>query len=355
MPPVSNAINEVLRRKIDSSSSDICSRCLCVREPDVTPVLLNVYDVGRFTVIRQLNNGLRSFGQGGLFHVAIEVHDWEWSFGMTVNPDDPGVYKCVPRANPDHNYRCTVKLLPTALPPSAVQAMLAVARGKWTGGRYDVLRNNCGHFCESLALALGAGPLPRWVLFSSKTSTTIEEASAGAVGGIIMSEDVGSPASAALKPKATPKVVRAQSFEARPSASKQTHNSGASAAAERRKQRKDARNVAVQVAKAAADAVDTVTDAAVAVAADTAAAAAVAAEGAATTGRALVRQARTAELEPARAASLAAAAHRRERHHLVPVRSSRLRRTRPTGANQRATARPRPTARNHTARRAQAA
>ena len=151
--------------------------------PSSSPVRLNVYDVGRTSIVQQFNQvSVVWLGQSGLFHVAVEVYGREWSFGKTAVPTETGIFCCEPRANPDHNYRCTVELQPTSLSRAAIEARLRTTADTWVGGKYDLLRKNCVHFCEQMAHMLAAGPLPQWVMKSSKAAAEMDSASAGAVG-----------------------------------------------------------------------------------------------------------------------------------------------------------------------------
>ena len=185
-----------------------------------SPVRLNVYDVGRTGIVQQFNHvSVVWLGQSGLFHVAVEVYGREWSFGKTAVPTDTGIFCCEPRANPDHNYRCTVELQPTSLSRAAIEARLRMTSDTWVGGKYDLLRKNCVHFCEQMALMLAAGPLPQWVMKSSKAAAEMDSASAGAVGvaaGALGLQSAVSQARAAQRSRAKQPgmtVKRAASFD----------------------------------------------------------------------------------------------------------------------------------------------
>ena len=203
--------------------------CSCLRDcipssSKPTPVLLHVYDVGRSAIVNQLNNGLSLVGhKGGLFHVAIEVNGWEWSFGKTDSAYESGIHKCEPRQNSSHRYRCTVPLRPTPLNVATVDALLtqltstaSAAGRKWRGTQYNVLRHNCCHFCEFFAVALCAGPLPKWILASSNTAAKIDDKAGGV--GAVAADTLSSHSSKAAPPmrKGTPLVKRATSFDLRP-------------------------------------------------------------------------------------------------------------------------------------------
>merc|ERR1719433_2358201 len=46
----------------------------------------------------------------------------------------------------------------------------------WTGDAYDYLEQNCCHFSDALALALGVGSIPLWVLNLAKAGSVVRRA-----------------------------------------------------------------------------------------------------------------------------------------------------------------------------------
>ncbi|KAK9792019.1 hypothetical protein WJX73_000089 [Symbiochloris irregularis] len=126
-------------------------------------VQLHVYDVTaqHANAIKNFNTFGREVGMGGIFHGGVEVNQLEWSYGYA--PSGSGVYSCKPKVNPMYAYRESVALGVTPLSASQVKAAIAKLRKKWMGPEYELLTNNCLHFCDVLAEALQVPKIPAWL------------------------------------------------------------------------------------------------------------------------------------------------------------------------------------------------
>ncbi|CAG9464018.1 unnamed protein product [Pedinophyceae sp. YPF-701] len=133
----------------------------------MTEVFLHVYDVQSDS--EKTNTRLKNFnwfvkdvvGVGGIFHGAIEVLGYEWSFGYCE--EGSGVYPCRPKVNPMYNYKETVSLGHTALSTEEIKAILRDMQYHWPGQSYHILDRNCNGFCEELARRLGVKVPPGWL------------------------------------------------------------------------------------------------------------------------------------------------------------------------------------------------
>lgn len=128
-------------------------------------VFLNVFDLASALTIpnaMMCNTMVKSLGA---FHAAVEVYGEEWSFYRTPNAHSCGVCKSLrPRHHPVHVYRQSVNLGVTTLRDWEVRYLIrARLAPKWLGGNYDLLHQNCIHFCEELLLHLGSKGVPPWV------------------------------------------------------------------------------------------------------------------------------------------------------------------------------------------------
>lgn len=141
-----------------------------------SPVTLNVYDVSNNSKIETINNTMKPFGYGGIFHAAIEIHGKEYSFGGTLNKRSnvSGIFPCMPKQCPMHNYRESVFLGDCELDDQQVQSILKVLRPKWMARTYNVFRKNCAFFSREFAIELGVGDLPEWVYSLAMTAESIE-------------------------------------------------------------------------------------------------------------------------------------------------------------------------------------
>jgi len=131
-------------------------------EAAVAPVFLNVYELGHGAFVRGVNAVSRDFlSQGGIFHVGIEVHGKEWSFGATTK-QMCGIFPCLPRLCSMHSYRETVYLGDCGKSDQEVKALLRGIKNLWPGTTYNWLHKNCIHFAAEFCELLNIGELPRW-------------------------------------------------------------------------------------------------------------------------------------------------------------------------------------------------
>lgn len=139
-----------------------------------TPVLLHVYDVGHSSWIANLNSTTSAFG--GVFHGGVEVHGREFSFGGCEQADLCGIFGCKPRGCVLHTYRETVYLGDCRLGRTQVSSILKAMKKDWPGATYDMLRNNCCHFCNEFAIELGVGEIPSWTFRLAKVGAALKDA-----------------------------------------------------------------------------------------------------------------------------------------------------------------------------------
>lgn len=142
----------------------------CAVEPPVKEggldVCLNIYDVSQATFIQRVNNVLANeylpLKFGGVFHAAVEIHGLEWSFAKTPHGQS-GIECWQPRGHPLHHFRETVQLNSTDMSAETLADVISDIIEEYPGSSYDLLRNNCCHFCEDFCGRLGAGPFPSWL------------------------------------------------------------------------------------------------------------------------------------------------------------------------------------------------
>jgi len=125
--------------------------------------MLNVYDLTQSCLVGAFNQAALVLIRGGIFHVAVEVWQREYSFGFS--DWGTGVACAMPRRDTSHTYRGSVQLGLTdfsAKECHTVVARLALA-DDWQGRQYNSLAHNCTHFARELVSHLGAAPVPDWV------------------------------------------------------------------------------------------------------------------------------------------------------------------------------------------------
>eukprot|EP01012_Entosiphon_sulcatum_P039595 TRINITY_DN5232_c0_g1_i1.p2 TRINITY_DN5232_c0_g1~~TRINITY_DN5232_c0_g1_i1.p2 ORF type:complete len:200 (+),score=37.61 TRINITY_DN5232_c0_g1_i1:166-765(+) len=121
-----------------------------------TEVRLMVYD------LFAANEWIGKVGLGG-YHCAISVYGIEYSYGGTDCPEDDqtGVYE-IPEGSADLDLREFIVLGEVELNRRQVDRIVDSMRPQFLAADYHILRQNCIHFCEALALRLGMEGIPRW-------------------------------------------------------------------------------------------------------------------------------------------------------------------------------------------------
>lgn len=110
------------------------------------PVVLHIYDLSRLELDADGTTFLSCPGTT-TFHVALEVHSMEWSFGLVngVCCGSPG------KAFDDHK---EVVLGRTNISAEDFFVLIAQLQSVWFAGDYDISLHNCCHFCEALCETL---------------------------------------------------------------------------------------------------------------------------------------------------------------------------------------------------------
>lgn len=134
-------------------------------------VQLHIYDLSGSRMVSHANKLFRSLGTG-VFHAAVEVYGLEWSFGFS--PSGSGVFCCPPKTCELHHYRESIDLGITDVSEEDFDRIVERLKLRWQGRHYDMLYQNCCHFCDNLAKALGVDPLPDWVNNLAAAGATLD-------------------------------------------------------------------------------------------------------------------------------------------------------------------------------------
>jgi len=126
--------------------------------PELQPVTLHVYDLSE--ELKTTNRVLKSLGTG-VYHAAVEVYSWEWSFGYCE--EGPGTFWLEPKSHPVFSYRQSVPMGHTELSEDEVLELIDELEQQWPGNSYDLLKRNCCDFSNEFCKRLGVGPIPGWV------------------------------------------------------------------------------------------------------------------------------------------------------------------------------------------------
>jgi len=129
----------------------------CILTGAGVPVHLNVYHLN--DAWRQSNHiSNQLFGIGGAFHVGIQVHCLEWSYG------GDGIECMEPRTQQVHVFHQSLLLGETDVSYDEVESLIEGLQSEWPGDEYDMLENNCCNFSEAFSQVLVGGSIPAWVL-----------------------------------------------------------------------------------------------------------------------------------------------------------------------------------------------
>jgi len=131
------------------------------------PVLLHIYDVSQEDSIKRINSVFAHkyapVKLGGIFHAAVEVNGLEWCFGASDDETVPGVSCMLPRNDPSHHYRQTIRLGTTRCTAEDIADIISDLVEEYPGDDYDLLRRNCCHFADDFCRRLHVGRIPLWV------------------------------------------------------------------------------------------------------------------------------------------------------------------------------------------------
>ncbi|GAA0153246.1 cysteine protease [Lithospermum erythrorhizon] len=120
-----------------------------------SPVYLNVYDLTPM-------NGYLYWAGFGIFHTGLEVHEVEYGFGAHEFPTS-GVFEVEPRQCPGFKFRKSIFIGTTYLDPTEVREFMEQLSVKYNGDSYNLIENNCNHFCEDICRRLTGKQIPKWV------------------------------------------------------------------------------------------------------------------------------------------------------------------------------------------------
>eukprot|EP00445_Apocalathium_hangoei_P015842 CAMPEP_0203897382 /NCGR_PEP_ID=MMETSP0359-20131031/40022_1 /ASSEMBLY_ACC=CAM_ASM_000338 /TAXON_ID=268821 /ORGANISM="Scrippsiella Hangoei, Strain SHTV-5" /LENGTH=350 /DNA_ID=CAMNT_0050820271 /DNA_START=92 /DNA_END=1144 /DNA_ORIENTATION=+ len=141
--------------------------------PRRTPVMLNIYDLGKKNETKVMNRLLRVIGSGA-FHSGVEVFGREWSY-RGAHRAGTGLFCCEPRGCDCHTYCESVFMGETFLSMHEVLSVVSQLEVQWAASHYSLLRQNCCHFCEVLCSQLGVGAIPSWVKSLAETGAAVED------------------------------------------------------------------------------------------------------------------------------------------------------------------------------------
>ncbi|KAF8103069.1 hypothetical protein N665_0188s0029 [Sinapis alba] len=133
----------------------LCRRNSSFVDRGNVPVYLNVYD------LTPINGYAYWFGLG-VYHSGVEVHGIEYAFGAHEYPST-GIFEGEPKQCEGFTFRKSILIGKTDLGPLEVKATMDQLADKYKGSSYNLITNNCNHFCDDICLKLTENPIPSWV------------------------------------------------------------------------------------------------------------------------------------------------------------------------------------------------
>ncbi|KAJ0256693.1 PPPDE domain-containing protein [Hirschfeldia incana] len=133
----------------------LCRKNSSVVDRGNVPVYLNVYD------LTPINGYTYWFGLG-VYHSGVEVHGIEYAFGSHEYPST-GIFEVEPKQCEGFTFRKSILIGKTDLGPLEVRATMDQLADKYKGSSYNLITNNCNHFCDDTCLKLTGNPIPSWV------------------------------------------------------------------------------------------------------------------------------------------------------------------------------------------------
>jgi len=136
------------------------------------PVTLHIYDVD--SAFAQGINRIFSALGTGVFHVALEVHGQEWSYGFSPE-DETGIFSNLPGCWSMGAHRDILPLGETAVSFREFNKLMDTLQYQWRGPDYCLLGRNCCQFCDELGQHLGLAPLPPWVMSLANAGSMLKK------------------------------------------------------------------------------------------------------------------------------------------------------------------------------------
>ncbi|XP_009104477.1 deSI-like protein At4g17486 isoform X1 [Brassica rapa] len=133
----------------------LCRKNSSVVDRGNVPVYLNVYD------LTPINGYAYWFGLG-VYHSGVEVHGIEYAFGAHEYPST-GIFEGEPKQCEGFTFRKSILIGKTDLGPLEVRATMDQLADKYKGSSYNLITNNCNHFCDDTCMKLTGNPIPSWV------------------------------------------------------------------------------------------------------------------------------------------------------------------------------------------------
>jgi len=149
------------------------------QKPTTMPVTLHVYDAFTRPDFVVCNRALLQLFGTGAFHCGVQVYGREWSYGSTRS--GTGVFCHEPMSPPGAPPCESISMGTVELSTARFHHIIENLAMEWVGSEYDLLAQNCCHFCKELLKRLGVvTPFPTWVSQLAEAGHNLRKEGCGA-------------------------------------------------------------------------------------------------------------------------------------------------------------------------------
>ncbi|KAI9670605.1 MAG: hypothetical protein M1831_005825 [Alyxoria varia] len=133
-------------------------------------VMINVYDLlppGKVSTV------LWHVG-GSLLHSGVVIEDKEYAYGGHDKRGVSGVYWTRPRQEPPGGtFKCEILHGFALISHNEIESVIREASHRFLGPSWNLLHNNCNHFCSYVCEQLTGRPAPAWLNRAAKVGVAL--------------------------------------------------------------------------------------------------------------------------------------------------------------------------------------
>ncbi|XP_051148034.1 deSI-like protein At4g17486 isoform X1 [Andrographis paniculata] len=134
----------------------VCWKSSIKPRPGSVAVHLNVYDLSSV-------NGYAYWLGLGVFHSGVRVHGVEYAYGAHEFPST-GIFEAAEAKQCEGiTLRKSILVGWTSMSRGEVKELMEELADKYRGDAYNLIANNCNHFCNDACVRLTGNAIPRWV------------------------------------------------------------------------------------------------------------------------------------------------------------------------------------------------
>lgn len=133
----------------------LCRKSTVQISRGTVPVYLNVYDLASI-------NGYAYWFGLGVYHSGVQVYDVEYAFGAHEY-STTGIFEGEPKHFVGFTFRKSIFIGWTEMTRGDVRKMMQKLAEKYRGDAYNLISQNCNHFCNEACVKLTGNQIPSWI------------------------------------------------------------------------------------------------------------------------------------------------------------------------------------------------